>query len=201
MFHENISWEEHIRTVETKLAKSIGLLFRIKSLLEEKSLKSIYFVYFNSYLNYSNIAWGSTYRTKLKTIHFHQKHAVRIVFNEEKLTYSRPLLRSLNTFNVCKINLYQHLAFMYKLNKNKVPLIFNESIKRQFHKFPTKFPENCFSLKDISVKSTKYSISFPGPKIWNKFLTKDEGKLQSFPILKKVVHSNLLEGEHELEYF
>ena len=38
MLDENISWVEHIRTVETKLAKTIGLLYRAKLLLEEKSL-------------------------------------------------------------------------------------------------------------------------------------------------------------------
>ena len=57
---------------------------------------------------------------------------------------------------------------MCKLNKNKVPLTFNEVIKKPFHKYPTKFSENSFSLKVISRKSTKYSISFCGPKIWNK---------------------------------
>ena len=36
MLDENISWEEHIRIVETKLAKNIGLLYRARPLLEEK---------------------------------------------------------------------------------------------------------------------------------------------------------------------
>ena len=71
MLDENISWEEHIRTIETKLAKKIGLLYRAKPLLEQKSFKSNYFAYINSYLNYANIAWASTYRTKLQTIHCH----------------------------------------------------------------------------------------------------------------------------------
>ena len=34
---ENIPWEEHICTVETKLAKGIELLYRVKLLIEEKS--------------------------------------------------------------------------------------------------------------------------------------------------------------------
>ena len=83
--------------VETKLTKNIELLYHAKPLLEEKSLKIIYFAFFHSYLNYANIAWAKTYRTKLKTIHFHQKHAVRFLFNEDKLTQSCPLLRSLNS--------------------------------------------------------------------------------------------------------
>ena len=106
MLHENITWEKHIRTIESKLAKNIGLLYRAKRLLQVKSLKSIYFAYIHSYLNYPNIAWGSTYRIKLKTIYFHQKHAVRIIFNEDKLTHSRPLLRALHALNFYQINLY-----------------------------------------------------------------------------------------------
>ena len=66
MLDENITWEKHIRTIESKLAKNIGLLYRAKPLLQVKFLKSIYFVYIHSYLNYANIAWRSTYRTKLK---------------------------------------------------------------------------------------------------------------------------------------
>ena len=70
MLDEIISWEEHIRTDETMLAKNIGLLYRANPLPEEKSLKTIYFACIHSYLNCPNIRWVSTYRTKLKTIHF-----------------------------------------------------------------------------------------------------------------------------------
>ena len=76
MLEENISCEEHICTIETKVAKNIGLLYRAKTLLEEKCLKTIHFAYIHSYLNYANIAWTSNYRANLKTIHFHEKHAV-----------------------------------------------------------------------------------------------------------------------------
>ena len=78
MLDENMSWEEHIRTVETKPGKNIGLLYPTKPLLE-KSLKSVYFAYIHSYLNFANISWASTYRTNLKTIHFHQKRCTYCV--------------------------------------------------------------------------------------------------------------------------
>ena len=153
MLDENISWEEHFRTVETKLANDIRLLYRAKPLLEEKPLRSIYFVYIYSYLNEANIAWASTYKTKL-TSFIKSMLYVCIVFNEEKLTHSRPLLRSLNVLNVNQINLYQYIAFMCKLNKNKVPLTFNEVFENPFHKYSTQFSENCVSLKAISLKSS-----------------------------------------------
>ena len=40
-----------------------------------------------------------------------------------------------------------------------------------------------------------------GLKMWNELLTKEEKELESFLCFKKVVYSNLLENEHELEYF
>ena len=100
MLDENVNWQEHIRTVENKIAKNIGLLYRAKYLLNKASLKCIYFTYIHSYLNYANIAWASTYRTKLKAIYLLQKRAVRIVFNENNMTHSRPLSRSLNALNI-----------------------------------------------------------------------------------------------------
>ena len=78
---ENITWEEHIRIAEIKLAKNTGSLYPTKPLLHEKSLQSIYFAYIYSYLNYASIGWASSYRSKHKIIHFHQKHPAPIVFS------------------------------------------------------------------------------------------------------------------------
>ena len=64
----------------------------------------------------------------------------------------------------------QQFDLHFTLYKSKASLTLNELIKKPFHKYLTKFSENCFSLKAISPTSTKYCISFWGPKIWNKFL-------------------------------
>ena len=201
LLDENITWKNHICSVEKKLAKNIGLLYRAKYFLDESSLKTVYFSYIHSYLNYANIAWASTYQTKLKTVHYHQKHAGRIVFNQEKLTHSRPLLRSLNALNVYQINLYQHLNFMHKVSNNVAPLIFNDMFKKPSHKYPTNFSHNNFSLKKCSFNSTKYSISFRGPKLWNEFLNTDEKLISSYNLFSRKIKSKLLDTENELRYF
>ena len=65
MIDECITWKDHIRAAENKIAKNIGILYRAKQLLNTSSLKSIYFSYILTYLNYANIAWASTQKTKL----------------------------------------------------------------------------------------------------------------------------------------
>ena len=43
MLDENISWKDHIKTIEKKIAKNIGLLYLAKPYLDETTLKTIYF--------------------------------------------------------------------------------------------------------------------------------------------------------------
>ena len=146
MLDENGNWHDMYVQLKKKKAKNIGVLYRAKYLLNQSCLKCIFFAYIYSYLNYANIAWASTYQTKLKAIQLLQKRVVRIIFNENNMTHSRSLLRSLNALNVCQINLFQHLRFMYNFNKNETPIICNSLIKKPFHKYPTKCSRNSFSL-------------------------------------------------------
>ena len=144
MLDEHLSWSDHMKTVESKLANKIGLLNRTSYFLNEHSLKINYFSYIHSYLNYASIAWARTYATKLKKIHLLQKRAIRFVFNENRL---RPLLRKINALNVYQINLYQHLNFMHKVSNQETPRIFNNLIKKPVPKYPRNFSKSNFCLR------------------------------------------------------
>ena len=43
MLDKHISWIDHVRTVESKIAKDIGLLYHVSQFLNEDSLKTLYF--------------------------------------------------------------------------------------------------------------------------------------------------------------
>ena len=195
MLDENISWKEHIKTIK---ATNIGLLYRAKPYLDGMSLKTIYFSYIHSYLNYANIAWASTRITKLKPLLYKQKQAVRIVFNEGRLNHLKPLFKTLNALNVCKINLYQHLNFMYRLENSNIPAFFNDIVKKPEHKYPTKFSSLNYTLRKYSFTNSRFAISFRGPKLWNEILNKEEKGTESHTFFKKC---KLLDMENEYSYF
>ena len=71
---------------------------------------------------------------------------------------------------------------MYKINNSQSLVMFNDLIKKTNYKYPTNFSDNNFILKKYSRNSTKYLISVQGPKIWNRFLKKEDKKLKSFPL-------------------
>ena len=202
MINGNITWEDHIHRIEKKLAKNLGLLYQAKHILDNEFIFiSIYFSYIYSYLIYANISWGSTYFTKLKTVNYQQKHAARIIFNQNKLSHSRFLLRSLNTLNVHQINFYQHLSFMYKFKNKQTPKTFNDIIDAPVHQYPAKFSKANFSVKQFALRSTKYSISVRGPKIWNEFLSNEEKSIDSHALFLAKIKSLLLYTENERDYF
>ena len=82
---ENLTWEDHIRYKETKIAKNIGLLFRSKPYLTKKYFLSLYYSYIHTYILYASIAWGSTYIPNLKKVNSQQKHAIRIIYNKKSM--------------------------------------------------------------------------------------------------------------------
>ena len=66
LLDESLSWKPHIKYIENKIAKNIGLLFKAKSFLNKQSLLSLYYSYIQSYINYAIVACGSTCMTNFK---------------------------------------------------------------------------------------------------------------------------------------
>ena len=77
--------------------------------------KNLSFVH--SYLNYENIAWGNTTRTTLKKLASKQTLAIRVKNANEKM-------EELKVSNICKLNIYQVLIFMFKIKREIAPVAF-----------------------------------------------------------------------------
>ena len=82
---------------------------------------------------------------KTKKINLLQKRAVRFVFNEDRLSHSRPLLRKINALNVYQINLYQHLNFMHKFNNQETARMFNDLISNRYINIQLIFQNQTFA--------------------------------------------------------
>ena len=104
--NENITWNKYIELVVKKISKNIGILSRPSHYLDKKSLENIYFFFIHNYVNYCDIAWASTTRTKLNKTLKKQKHGVHIIYNKDKFTHSKPLMRDMNALNVYQIDIF-----------------------------------------------------------------------------------------------
>ena len=65
---EHLTRKNHIEVVENKISKNIGVFYRASHLLDFKDVLKIYFSFIHIYISYANIAWASTFKTKLQEI-------------------------------------------------------------------------------------------------------------------------------------
>ena len=123
LLDDNLSWKEHIKYFENKIAKNIGLMYRAKLLLDKESLLALYYSYIHSYLNYANLAWDSTYLTNLKKLRSQQKHAIRIVHNKRKFEHTKELFKSASVLNLYKLNILSIELLLFSLEASRGFLI------------------------------------------------------------------------------
>ena len=91
---------------------------------------------------------------------------------------------------------------MYKFNNKKPPRIFHYLIEKPVHQNPTQFSKTNFKLKKLSLSTTtKYSISYGVPNIWNDFLTNEENEIQSHSLFLPRTKSKLLDAENKRNIF
>ena len=65
----------------------------------------VFFFYSLSYhMNYANITWARSYKSKLEGLYCHQKHAARIINFKDKFTLAQPLLHDMKSLNIFQIN-------------------------------------------------------------------------------------------------
>ena len=124
LIDENLNWKAQIANVASKISKSIGILYKASPFLNKYLLKQLYTAFVHSYLNYGNLAWGSTHKSKLETLYRHQKHAVRIINFKDRFTHSKPLFVEMKILNLYELNVFHVLSFMFKCKLSISPKIF-----------------------------------------------------------------------------
>ena len=127
----------------------------------QKSRKNAYFSFIHSYFNYGNIAWGNTYKTKLKKIFTYQKKTARVIFFGDTLAHYKQLMLNMNVFNFYQINIYQNLTLLYEAHTGTTPLIFFNLIGFQRSIINPKSSKNSggYRIFKSARKLTNFAIS------------------------------------------
>ena len=200
LLDENLNWKTHISCIEKKISKNLGILYKARFVLNEKCSKQLYFAFIHSYLNYGNIAWASTSKTKLATLIRRQKHASRIIYFKDKFTEAKPLLNSLNALNIYQLNIYQILLFMHKVNNEDITNVFKNSFKKTRNKYNTKKSKTTFYKPFVKTKLAQYAISYRGPHLWNSLVPISLQNI-SFNTFKIKIKEFCIKLKNENNYF
>ena len=192
---ESLTWNKHIQTLENKISKNLGILYKAKRYLNFQCLKKLYFSFIHSYLTYCNISWASNNVNKLKKLYNKQKHACRMIFGLDRYAPTQHLFLQIGALNIYQLNMHQVLLFMYKMKQNMTPKLFTNQFNSIQHKYNTRFSKNNYQVPKILLKSSTFSIRHRGPYLWNNFLSDEIKTNATLNIFKKNVKTKLLTTE------
>ena len=187
--------------MKIKLQKILASYNQGKHYLDDNCLKQIYFAYIHAYLNYANIAWASTHKTKLKKVQSKQKHALRIIFNQSKTSPSKPLFLSFNVLNIYQINIFQSVQFMHKIKNKNVLHIFLKLFDVSCHAYLTNFSLINLSVPRTFLKTTRFAISAGSLLFWKNCLSQEEKEIDNFLLLKKRAKEKIMELSTAANFF
>lgn len=196
LMDEHLSWKHQITNISKKISRGVGILAKLRSFLNPKLLKSIYYCVVYSHLSYGVEAWGSACSSYLEKILILQKKAVRIlsgnkyfqIYGEsvESLPHSEPLFKSLEILkfeDIFRINLAK---FVYQTLSKESPEVFSEwfQYSHLIHSHATTsavniISENYFDVGIAESTRTLFTkrphlvnygakmIQVSGPVLWN----------------------------------
>ena len=167
---KHLKWKEHIQSVRLKLSRILGILYKIKHLLNLKTFHAIYYSLFFSYLNYCNTIWAGANITTLNCLYISQKKFVRITTNSDYRAHSAPLFKQLKIINIFDIHRINLSIFLYKWENNidHYKIIYPNFFRKhhELHRYNTRNKNDYIKPKPSNQYGIK-SISYSAPDIWN----------------------------------
>ena len=152
-----LKFNAHIAEISSKISKSCGVLYRMSNYLPSATLRSLYFSFIHSYLEYSNIVWGGTFDSYLLPLFRLQKKSIRNVCKAGYLDHTQPLFLEKKILKLQDIHKYNLACYVF----------------RNFSVFQSN-PSNYATRNSSNLSSTfqrlficQRSTSYLGPHIWN----------------------------------
>jgi hypothetical protein len=131
---QHIKWDIHIQNLCLKLKYLISIFYKINQLKDLNIIRTIYYAFAHSLLNYNIEVWGAAYDTHFNKLFIIQKHIIRAALGRPRLYPSRlifeeiklPTLRQTYVTNlILFINKNRHLFTARTIPYNIRPTTLN----------------------------------------------------------------------------
>ena len=130
-------------------------------------------------MNYANISWASTYKSKLEGLYCHQKHAARLINSKYKFTHAQLLLHDMKALKIFQTNLFRIIYFNFKCKEKIASPI--------FHSLFTPKPE-ISTILDQEEKLTEPFNGKNGPSLTLTIVVHIYGMNSLMRILLSLIH-------------
>ena len=120
----NLTWHNHTNYIATKVARVIGIMYRLKHTYPKSVLQILYSTLIFPHFTYCLLLWGSKINDGHK-LHLLQKKALRIIANANYIAHSESICKMLRIIKVTDMYRLAILKFYYKLMNDALPPYFS----------------------------------------------------------------------------
>lgn len=164
-----LTWSNHIRHTRQKVARGVGVLRKVRRLLSEKTMLTLYNSLIFPYFIYCIEVWGNAAHKYLWLLLKLQKRCVRIIKSVGWREHTNPLFKNLKILPLTLLYKQRILIFIFKFVKCDLPDIFNEVFRLNEQNVTTR---QQFNLRVDICRTELYkkTIRFSGVSEWNKIV-------------------------------
>ena len=210
---DKLTWSKHISTVKTKMARYIGIMYKLKHVLPLKARIQIFQSMVQSHLNYCSLIWGFSAKSNIELLFRNQKKAMRAVmpgyvnyfYKEGKIpTHTKKSFYEYNILTIHGIVVKNALIFMHKINylTELLPKSIRETIPENKPSLNSNYENSITWLNKYSQGHFNSSVFSKGPLL--AITSKNTGiitpsNIYSIEMYKKAAKTMLLESQNEGE--
>ena len=193
---QGLTWKHHIKEIEKKVSKNVGVIIRAKRVLNKEALHLLYCSLVLPYLQYCVLIWYATYKAKTSKLAKLQKKVIRIIDNADRSAHTSPVLKKLNVLYLEDLAYLDTAVMMYKITNNMAPInlknIINKSANLHKHNTRAQSNGNLFiPYAGTNIKLQSFGVS--GCKIWNS-LESHLKNFKSIPSFKSQLKKSILKN-------
>ena len=158
-------WKSHIATVRLKISKIIGIMYKIRSCLNESNLRQIYLSLAYPHLLYCCAIWGGAHKSYLNTLVIAQKKLVRIMTQNPYRQHTSPIFKQLSLLKMQDILYQQTGLFVYKSIHELHPV--DTGYQVISHTIATRGANETLRIPQCRTSHAQQNVVVRGSRIWN----------------------------------
>ena len=168
---ENLTWQQHINYIRSKIAKSLGIIRCAKRNLNFSTLKTLYLSFIHPLLTYCLDVWGGCGETLFQSIFRSQKKAIRLICSARRNAHTHDLFQSLNILTLKNLYFYSIAVLMYKHHSHLTTPIINElfSSNRSVNSANTR-QQSLLRIPLVHSQKSQKAIRYAGVHVWNQLV-------------------------------
>ena len=170
LMDNKLNWNMHVNNIKLRISKGISILSLIRHYVPQTILRSLYFTFINSHIDYNLLNWGTAPAATLETISSKTRKAIRIISFKNIEEPSMPLFKKHSILPLEQNLELKQANFMWKLDNNMIP----PSLANNFRQ-----NRNQINIAHNRLQASNSHITYAGPRLWQNIPDNIKGK--AFP--------------------